>query len=522
MNIKRCLAVCVLFWVSSAVLAIDLDRTDTGFVYPIGKRDFSSGKGWWLSKDPDYFYQKYHNGVDMLTKDSQGKDVSAPAYAIADGRIYFRHCDDASWGPGNCALFIEHKTFDGQIFTGVYGHLMKSSLPVDNDVYIGQSIGRTGTWSAGMHLHFGIFRGNTKPATISGVRGWGMMNVSQWTDPCEGNVQCTNGFIDPVKFIKTNYAYNPSTEHQTKCVGNICWAPSNMPCEQANEWYRLRNDPVVPYADVMSSSVCSSLNQQVQAIAQNPHHDEAVPEDKWWQSWWRYLRGILGEVVHASDIPEYGVIRTINVNNQYAVVAGNGMKASHGTGVGFVTQVTEAATPNLPDFIVTKAWLTTLRGTETYQYGLNESLNIKAQSKNIGAGLCGGDITGHFYLSKGYKEDVHSGDGAWRRVGSSTTHCSSLNPNNTHTETENMVISNWITVPGIYNIVYCIDHPLDDHNNGGDYPEEHESNNCSTEAVFEVLQAFESPGNFTPENSLNAQQKAALSAVITKYLLDNK
>ena len=46
-------------------------------------------------------------------------------------------------------------------------------------------------------------------------------------------------------------------------------------------------------------------------------------------------------------------------------------------------------------------------------------------------------------------------------------------------------------MPGIYNIVFCIDHPKDDHNNGGDHEEKHESNNCSTEAVFEVTASSE-------------------------------
>lgn len=145
-----------------------------------------------------------------------------------------------------------------------------------------------------------------------------------------------------------------------------------------------------------------------------------------------------------------------------------------------------------PDFVVKKVWLQTSWGAEVYKFGLGENFDTKAQSANIGTGSCPTltdeptTITGHFYLSKGYKEDVHSGDGAWRRIDSTTTQCSSLLPGDTHTETKNTVISQWITTPGIYNIVYCIDHPQDDHNNGGEHHEKHESNNCSTEAVFEV------------------------------------
>ncbi|MFA9261993.1 MAG: CARDB domain-containing protein [Undibacterium sp.] len=162
-----------------------------------------------------------------------------------------------------------------------------------------------------------------------------------------------------------------------------------------------------------------------------------------------------------------------------------------GVGPGTETVATDDL-PDPPDFVVKKVWLQTPWGTEAYKFGLGENFDTKAQSANIGDGSCPTQtgepttITGHFYLSKGYKEDVHSGDGAWRRIDSTTTQCSSLLPGDTHTETKNTVISQWITTPGIYNIVYCIDHPLDDHNNGGEHHEKHESNNCSTEAVFEV------------------------------------
>jgi hypothetical protein len=162
-----------------------------------------------------------------------------------------------------------------------------------------------------------------------------------------------------------------------------------------------------------------------------------------------------------------------------------------GNGPGIETPATDKEIiQNPPDFIVNKTWLETPWGTETYRYGLQESFNTKAQSENIGDGSCLSSetdtITGHFYLSRGYKEDSHSGSGAWRRLDSTTTQCDNLQPGDTHTETKNTVISQWITEPGIYNVVYCIDHPKDDHNNGGDHQEKHESNNCSTEAVFEV------------------------------------
>ena len=165
-----------------------------------------------------------------------------------------------------------------------------------------------------------------------------------------------------------------------------------------------------------------------------------------------------------------------------------------GVGPGVETPGTDPPTSKPPDFITKRTWLTTPWGTETYKYGLNESFNTKAQFENIGEGTCPikdrepTTITSHFYLSRGYKEDPHSGDGAWRRLDSTTTQCDNLKPGDTHTETKNTVIREWITEPGIYNIVACIDHPQDDHNNGGEHDEKHESNNCSTEAVIEVVE----------------------------------
>lgn len=160
-----------------------------------------------------------------------------------------------------------------------------------------------------------------------------------------------------------------------------------------------------------------------------------------------------------------------------------------GVGPGTETEATDDL-PDPPDFVTKRVWLQTPWGTEVYKFGLGENFDTKAQAANIGDGPCKSgeisDITGHFYLSKGYKEDAHSGSDAWRRIDSTTTQCDNLKPGDTNTETKNTKISDWITTPGIYNIVYCIDHPQDDHNNGGDHREKHESNNCSTEAVFEV------------------------------------
>lgn len=141
---------------------------------------------------------------------------------------------------------------------------------------------------------------------------------------------------------------------------------------------------------------------------------------------------------------------------------------------------------NPPDFIVRKSWLETPWGIEVYKYGNQEEIKMKAQFKNIGEGDTDKTIEAHAYLSKGYKEDPHSGDKAWRRVGTDYIKGPNLKSGDTQTETEGLTIREVIDEPGIYNIVWCIDHIKDDHNNGGAIQEKHESNNCSTETVFEV------------------------------------
>lgn len=196
-----------------------------------------------------------------------------------------------------------------------------------------------------------------------------------------------------------------------------------------------------------------------------------------------------------------------------------------GGGPGYEIWITDDPTPNLPDFKVEKSWLETPWGTEAYKYGLPEIAKMKAQFKNVGEGACSGDIEVHFYLSRGYKEDPHSGDGSWTRVGTDFIQCENLQPGQTQTETEGIELWRDIPEPGIWNIVACIDHPQDDHNNGGNFPEEHESNNCSTEAVFEVTsdgQAVNVPQYDLIISSLSLTNTASPASVFSGDLMGAK
>ncbi|TXH00290.1 MAG: hypothetical protein E6P95_03840, partial [Candidatus Moraniibacteriota bacterium] len=459
-----------------------LDQTPTGFFYPIGRAVFNQDCGTWLGRDMAnggcYFKGEYHLGVDMMTY-----STSAQVYAIADGTVVYvsvdKTIDGSVWGIGNCALVIEHKTYDGKVFTAVYGHLRCSSIPTRNaNVYAGKPIGITGDWCCGIHLHFVIHDGAFNGSNPMARSGWGKLPNSSWPS--------TNTFVDPIDFIQTKNAYNPSTEVQTRCQGDICWTPKTASCETSTSRYRLLSPP---FARVEDASVCSELQANLTYITSAPNPEERIPEDHGWRKWWRAIRNFFGETVSAADIRDFGTINTISVLTGN-VVAGNATLSIHGAGQGYSTEIADVAVVVPPDFITRRTWLETPWGTETYQYGRTETVKMKAQFENIGDGPCDPNnpkqtIPVHFYLSKGYKEDAHSD---WKRVGTDEIQCANLKPGDTHTETEGIEL--WRDIPelGIWNIVACVDHPYDDHNNGGDHKEKHESNNCSTEAVFEVVE----------------------------------
>lgn len=172
-------------------------------------------------------------------------------------------------------------------------------------------------------------------------------------------------------------------------------------------------------------------------------------------------------------------------------VANNGVRVSDLNGSGITTNATDSTNPNKPDFIVNRNWLETVGGVEQYVFSKNDEIKMKGQFKNIGNGEIRNDETIHSraYLSDGYKEDSHN---EWIRVGTDETRGDSLDVGETHTETEGLKLWEYSEVqPGkTYNIVWCVDRTADQNNGSGDWIEEHESNNCSTEAVFTVSGSF--------------------------------
>lgn len=124
-----------------------------------------------------------------------------------------------------------------------------------------------------------------------------------------------------------------------------------------------------------------------------------------------------------------------------------------------------------PDLILYKAWLQDDAGNVKITFSPGEHIQMKGQAKNTGNGNSTAAVTVKFYRSNGEKVDTNK-----QQVGSDTIQASSLPSGSTHTETEGLYAP---TTPGTYNIVVCID-------TGNTVAEEHESNNCSKEAVFKV------------------------------------
>lgn len=162
------------------------------------------------------------------------------------------------------------------------------------------------------------------------------------------------------------------------------------------------------------------------------------------------------------------------------------------SGGGSSTGATDSPVSGKPDFIVNRNWLETVGGVEQYVYSKTDEIKMKAQLKNTGSASIPGSsyIETRFYLSKGYKEDAHSD---WIRVGTDQTLGNNLDPGETHTETEGLKLWEYSEVkPGKrYNIVSCVDRIADQNNESGAWAEKHESNNCSTEAIFTVNGSFD-------------------------------
>jgi hypothetical protein len=125
----------------------------------------------------------------------------------------------------------------------------------------------------------------------------------------------------------------------------------------------------------------------------------------------------------------------------------------------------------LPDFVVMQIWLEDGNGNEKFVFRPGEQIKIRSKIKNAGDGDSPSDITVKFYLSDGYNVDENK-----EHIETAEVDSGDLESGETKSETE---YHNAPSTPGIYNITACAD-------TEEEVEEEHESNNCSDEAVFRV------------------------------------
>jgi ribosomal protein L27 len=152
-----------------------------GWYWPVGTEDFQGWSGW-LDKRGSYV----HVAQDMPCA------VGHPVYAIADGVVFISRADAGGYGvggaPGGCVI-IAHVTASGTKFHALYGHVQALKVKAGQRVSAGQVIASV---NGCRHLHFSTHIGFTYR---DGNPYAGHVPAS-WTDH--------GGYVDPVKFLKTN------------------------------------------------------------------------------------------------------------------------------------------------------------------------------------------------------------------------------------------------------------------------------------------------------------------------------
>jgi subtilase family serine protease len=130
----------------------------------------------------------------------------------------------------------------------------------------------------------------------------------------------------------------------------------------------------------------------------------------------------------------------------------------------------------LPDFIIKTIWLSDSAGNAKTVFTPGQAMQIHIEVKNVGADT-GAGIDVDYFRSNGYYKDADPSN-----VGTDFIHKDDLKGGHTHGELKNTTAP---TSKGIYNMTAQADA-------GSSVNEEHESNNWSDEAVFEVNESVNS------------------------------
>ncbi len=502
-KISLLLSVLLVIVCAFANIVSALDQTSTGFYYPIGKSSFDQGCGKWLGRDAKnggcYFDGLYHIGVDMMTR-----DVNAKVYAIANGEIFHRHCPkesggDVGWGPDNCALFIRHKTVDGNVFTGLYGHLFKDSLPESNEVLAGHEIGKTGNYSGGIHLHFGIRWGYSKSPDP-----WGMMKNDDWPED--------NNFIDPLAFIQRERPFSKDTV-TIASQSNYAWTKGvSESCEDGKTHYRLDYfGSVIPIA---KDNACREVirmcsNPPIQGRVRRSSKQSFNPfTDDFWSSVWKAVSNSAHDLFGANlakACEDHIVYRTIRIKDSgEAQVVSNpqsDVKVFHPESASLTVPVTKP--DPLPDLQIQKKevfdedYLLTeersyLETGKTYQLHLWPI----SQKENCRKGIKKGKDT--VETDTFYKIE----DEGWKFVGRSYTQCEHLVEDDSKKEVLSFTVPEEATGKKI-----CFKSKVD---STGEVRETDEHNNWSDKECYLADAGVHYPDHITTNFSLT-QNRTSLS-----------
>ncbi|MHB9130448.1 MAG: M23 family metallopeptidase [Armatimonadota bacterium] len=170
------------------------------FIFPVGEQQISSAGHY---KDPKYAKaigsEVWHTGADQVVP------FGTPVYAAAKGEVI------RTQGTGeNVGLIIKHRLAD-QVQTSngptrdiyvVYGHIIPSVTK--GVVEPNQQVGVVLDYQSSIdHLHLGVCVGQNVP-----MSGWGRAPLVNGQIPTADSFRLTNGWADPVDFLKNHQADN--------------------------------------------------------------------------------------------------------------------------------------------------------------------------------------------------------------------------------------------------------------------------------------------------------------------------
>lgn len=327
-------------------------------------------------------------------------------------------------------------------------------------------------------------------------------DVAYWTGEDYGHVAFVEGvnhneYGDVVSIDVTEYNYSPEYSYNSRSINKS--TPTGSPSGYPNGFIHF-------------------LDMEYEGVACSPYGNDK-------KLCWSYENGNIdcssgtGHIIDDSEnfwctFADMSYCSGVSEQTTNSTVGGRGGGiAELLSGPGYQTPATELPDPGLPDFVLDELQLADSSGNEKYLFLPTDTIQMHSWSENIGDADWAkfpdedeaDDIYVKFYLSNGYKEDDHDGEDAWDSVGVDDQQIKKGNLD-VGDEKHEWDILNLATydngnpiAPGIYNIVACVDRKYDHDNGDGEVPEKHKSNNCSTEAVFTVLEP-----NHVPEGYLDS------------------